>query len=101
VTAVAAYNDDIAATVAGAAIRSGLSVPGDLAIVGHDDSPIAALFVPALTSVRMNSAALGRYVATEALHLADGRPRPVNGSDVAVTLVARESTAPTTPAVLP
>lgn len=101
VTAVAAYNDDIAATVAGAAIRCGLSVPGDLAIVGHDDSPIAALFVPALTSVRMNSAALGRYVATEALHLADGRPRPVNGPDVAVTLVARESTAPTTPVVLP
>jgi DNA-binding LacI/PurR family transcriptional regulator len=94
VTAVVAYNDDVAATVAGAATRSGLSVPGDLAVAGHDDSTIAALYVPALTSVRMNIADLGRYVAREALHLADGRPRPASGTDVAVALVARESTAP-------
>jgi len=94
VTAVVAYNDDVAAAVAGAALRSGLSVPGDLSVVGHDDSPLAALFVPALTSVRMNSSGLGRYVAQEALHLADGRPRPTSGADIDVTLVARESTAP-------
>lgn len=92
ITAVVAYNDDIAATVAAAAIRAGLSVPGDLAVAGHDDSPMAALFVPSLTSVRMNTAGLGRYVALEALHLADGRPRPPAGADVEVTLVAREST---------
>jgi DNA-binding LacI/PurR family transcriptional regulator len=94
VTAVVAYNDDVAAAVTGAALRSGLSVPGDLSVVGHDDSPLAALFVPALTSVRMNSSGLGRYVAQEALHLADGRPRPSSGADIDVTLVARESTAP-------
>jgi DNA-binding LacI/PurR family transcriptional regulator len=94
VTAVVAYNDDVAAAVAGAALRSGLSVPGDLAIVGHDDSPIAALFVPSLTSVRMNSAGLGRYVAQEALHLADGRGRPSSGANVATELAVRESTAP-------
>jgi DNA-binding LacI/PurR family transcriptional regulator len=93
-TAVVAYNDDVAAAVAGTAVRSGLSVPGDLAVVGHDDSPIAALFVPSLTSVLVNSADLGRYVAQEALHLADGRPRPASGAEVAVTLMARESTAP-------
>jgi len=94
VTAVVAYNDDIAAAVTGAALRSGLSVPGDLSVTGHDDSPLAALFVPALTSVRMNSSGLGRYVAQEALHLADGRPRPSSGADIDVTLVARESSAP-------
>ncbi|MFG1996875.1 LacI family DNA-binding transcriptional regulator [Actinoplanes sp. NPDC048988] len=94
VTAVVAYNDDVAAAVTGAALRSGLSVPGDLSVVGHDDSPLAALFVPALTSVRMNSSGLGRFVAQEALHLADGRPRPSSGADVDVTLVPRDSTAP-------
>jgi len=94
VTAVVAYDDDVAAAVTGAAVRSGLSVPGDLSVIGHDDSPLAALFVPTLTSVRMNSSGLGRYVAQEALHLADRRPRPSSGADIDVTLVARESTAP-------
>jgi DNA-binding LacI/PurR family transcriptional regulator len=93
VTGVVAYNDDVAAAVAGAALRRGLTVPGDISIVGHDDSPLATLFVPALTSVRMNSAGLGRYVAQEALHLADGRPAPRGAADVSVDLVARESTA--------
>jgi DNA-binding LacI/PurR family transcriptional regulator len=93
VTGVIAYNDDVAAAVAGAALRAGLTIPGDISIVGHDDSPLAALFVPALTSVRMNSAGLGRHVAQEALHLADGRPAPQSDADVSVSLVARESTA--------
>ncbi|WKK73200.1 substrate-binding domain-containing protein [Rathayibacter oskolensis] len=45
VTGVVAYNDDIAALVVGAAIRLGLSVPQDLSVVGHDDSPLAQLIV--------------------------------------------------------
>ena len=94
VTGVIAYNDDVAAAAAGAALRAGLTIPADISIVGHDDSPLAALFVPALTSVRMNTAGLGRYVAQEALHLADGRPAPHAVTDVSVSLVARESTTP-------
>ncbi|MEU4160872.1 LacI family DNA-binding transcriptional regulator [Actinoplanes sp. NPDC026670] len=94
VTGVVAYNDDVAAAVAGAALRAGLAIPGDISIVGHDDSPLAALFVPALTSVRMNSAGLGRFVAQQALHLAEGRPAPQAVADVRVNLVARESSAP-------
>ncbi|MEU4420277.1 LacI family DNA-binding transcriptional regulator [Actinoplanes sp. NPDC024001] len=93
VTAVVAYNDDIAATVAGAALRAGLSVPGDLSVIGHDDSPLAAMFVPALSSVRMDTIGVGRHVAQEALHLADGRPAPGGAPDVAANLVPRESTA--------
>ncbi|MFB9443338.1 LacI family DNA-binding transcriptional regulator [Dactylosporangium vinaceum] len=93
VTAVVGYNDDIAAAVAGAAIRAGHRVPQDLAVVGHDDSPIAALFVPALSSVRIDSIGLGRFVAGMALHLADGRGVPAGPSEVDASLVMRESTA--------
>lgn len=54
-TAVAAYNDEVAFAVLAAAHRTGLRVPDDLAVVGVDDSPLAAAAIPALTSVRFAS----------------------------------------------
>ncbi|TVZ02203.1 LacI family transcriptional regulator [Trebonia kvetii] len=91
VTGVIAYNDETAAVFAGGALRAGLSVPGDLAVVGHDDSPISAAFVPGLSSVRVDYAGMGRYVAWQAVHLADGRPLPGMSPGVTATVVARES----------
>jgi DNA-binding LacI/PurR family transcriptional regulator len=80
--------------MAGAAVRAGLRVPQDLAVVGNDDCPIAALVVPTLSSVRIDSIGLGRFVAGMALHLADGRGVPAGPSAVDATLVVRECTAP-------
>ncbi|ADP81433.1 LacI family DNA-binding transcriptional regulator [Pseudofrankia inefficax] len=91
-TGIAAYNDDVAAAVVGAALRLGLRVPGDLAVVGHDDSPIATIMVPALSSVRFDSAALGRHFAALALSRVDGRPPPTHEPPAHVTLIQREST---------
>lgn len=93
VDGVVAYNDDIAALVAGAAIRGGHTIPGDVAIIGHDDSPLASLFVPSLSSVRIDTAGLGRYVAQLALSAATGAPEPEEGPDTGATLVVRESTS--------
>lgn len=45
-SAVVAYNDDVAALVVGAAVRHGIAVSDQLAVVGHDSTPIAELFVP-------------------------------------------------------
>lgn len=92
VTGVVAYNDDTAATVVGAAIRDGMSVPGDLAVIGHDDSPLAAMFVPAISSVRIDTVELGRHFAALALHEADGRPLPPRNVEADVAVVPREST---------
>ena len=91
VDGVVAYNDDIAALVAGAAMRSGHAVPDDLAVVGHDDSPLASLFVPSLTSVRVDTAGLGRYVAELALSAATDSPEPEAGPETEAQLVVRES----------
>jgi DNA-binding LacI/PurR family transcriptional regulator len=91
VTGVVAYDDEVAAAVAGAAIRCGVAVPGRLAVIGHDDSPIARLFVPALTSVRLDLAGMGRGAARAVLHAlgAGGEvPEPDDGAQV----VRREST---------
>jgi DNA-binding LacI/PurR family transcriptional regulator len=89
---IVAYNDDIAALVAGAAIRRGKHVPADVAVIGHDDSPLAQLFVPALSSIHINYAGLGRYLAQLALSAVDGSPSPESGPLAQVTVVAREST---------
>jgi DNA-binding LacI/PurR family transcriptional regulator len=89
---VVAYNDDIAALVVASAIRSGISVPGELKVVGHDDAPLAALYLPAISSVRLDSAGLGRYLAELALSEATGSPRPVGGPETSVFVVPRETT---------
>jgi DNA-binding LacI/PurR family transcriptional regulator len=92
VQGVVAYNDDIAALVAGAALRAGIEVPGRLAVIGHDDTPLAKLFVPALSSVRIDSAGLGRYLAELALSVATASQPPAAGPETDATLVVRETT---------
>ncbi|WP_431219929.1 LacI family DNA-binding transcriptional regulator [Leifsonia xyli] len=92
VDGVVAYNDDIAAMVTGAAVRAGVSVPDSLAVVGHDDSPLARLFVPSLSSVRIDTAGLGRYLAELALASIASTDPPVAGPESEATLVRRETT---------
>jgi len=92
VTGVVAFDDDVAATVAGAAIRDGIRIPADLAVIGHDDSLIASLFVPSLSSVRMDTAEAGRYLAALALQVAEGRPMTSTWTRLDTRVVAREST---------
>ncbi|MER5261799.1 LacI family DNA-binding transcriptional regulator [Actinosynnema sp. NPDC002837] len=92
VTGVVAYNDDSAAMVIGAALRGGLGVPADLAVIGHDDNPYTALFVPSISSIRIDYAGLGRHLAALALLAATGRPLLDGGVDAATAVVAREST---------
>ena len=88
---VVAYNDDIAALVLGAALRSGIDVPGALAVVGHDDTPLARLMVPSLSSVRIDTAGLGRYLAELALSAANDAPPPGAGPETDAILIHRET----------
>jgi DNA-binding LacI/PurR family transcriptional regulator len=92
VTGVVAFNDDTAADVVGAAIRLGAAVPTDLAVIGHDDSPIAGKMVPSLSTVHFNIAGLGRHFALRALAAARNEPLPlISPPDVRAHLVHRES----------
>ena len=50
-SAVLTCNDMMAIGVLRAARNAGLSVPGDLAVVGFDDIPLASVVSPALTTV--------------------------------------------------
>lgn len=51
-TAIFASNDDMAAAAVAVAHRMGLDVPGDLTVVGFDDTALASTIWPALTTVR-------------------------------------------------
>ncbi len=55
---VAAYNDIVAAAVAHVATRLGLAIPGEVSIVGVDNTPIAQLMTPRLTTIDVNMDAL-------------------------------------------
>jgi len=51
-TAIFAANDNMAAGVLQVAHERGLTVPGDLSVVGFDDADLATILSPALTTVR-------------------------------------------------
>ncbi|GAA1963965.1 LacI family DNA-binding transcriptional regulator [Agromyces allii] len=94
VTGIVAYNDDVAAALTGAALRLGLTVPGDLSIIGHDDTPLASTFEPRLTTIRVDTVGLGRFFAELALSSVEDRPEPTAGPELRVALIERTSTAP-------
>ena len=66
-TAVFGANDVIAVGVLKAALRLGLKVPEELAVVGFDDSTVCGMVEPELTSVHINCRRLGE-VGVDCLH---------------------------------
>jgi LacI family transcriptional regulator len=58
--AVFAANDAMAIGCLYALVEAGLNVPGDIALAGFDDIPIARFVSPPLTTVRVRIADLGR-----------------------------------------
>lgn len=66
-TAVFGANDVIAVGVLKAALRLGLRVPEQLAVVGFDDSTVCGMVEPELTSVHINCRRIGE-VGVDCLH---------------------------------
>jgi LacI family repressor for deo operon, udp, cdd, tsx, nupC, and nupG len=90
-TAVVCASDALAMAVVAAARELGLGVPGDVSVVGFDDSPLAALSSPALTSVRVDYAEFGTAAAGALLAAIAGEPPP-DYAPSAPVLVPRAST---------
>jgi DNA-binding LacI/PurR family transcriptional regulator len=91
-TAVVCTSDSLALAVLQEARALGLDVPGDVSVAGFDDSPLAALAGPALTSVRVDYAEFGAAAAAALLAVIAGEPVP-GYSASAPELVRRTSTA--------
>lgn len=92
-TGVFCYNDMTAIGLISAARQVGLWVPGDLAVVGFDDIPLAAHVYPPLTTVAQPQRDMGRRAMGMALALMAADDSAVPFSDVVVKgrLVVRES----------
>jgi LacI family transcriptional regulator len=64
-SAIFASNDDMAAGVLSYAHRIGLDVPEDLSVAGFDDTPLAQLVWPPLTTIRQPVRELAYAAATQ------------------------------------
>lgn len=97
-TAIFACNDDMAAAAISVAHRLRLSVPGDLSIVGFDDTAIATTIWPELTTIRqpiaeMATAAVDMLLGELQRRRNHGR-RQVSERVLPHELIVRESSGP-------
>jgi LacI family transcriptional regulator len=101
-TAIFASNDDMAAAAVSVAHRRGLAVPGDLSVVGFDDTSLATTIWPELTTVRQPISAMAE--AALELLLNDLRTRGAATTRrftervLEHSLIVRESSGPPLPA---
>lgn len=93
-TAVFAASDETAAGVLEAARSHGLRIPAELSVVGFDDTQVAQLVSPQLTTVRQPLPEMGAVALRTALRLAAGEKLESHHVELATQLVIRESTAP-------
>lgn len=84
-------NDDLAQGAVLQALRQGIEVPRQVAMVGFNDLPASAHMVPRLTSIRTPRAAVGRSAAQALLNLLDGKPVAARQQDLGFELMVRES----------
>ncbi|WP_322983339.1 LacI family DNA-binding transcriptional regulator [Streptomyces sp. S584] len=93
-TAVFAGNDEIAAGVIETARARGLRIPEDLSVVGFDDTSLARMTTPPLTTVRQPLREMGGTALRTALRLANGEKIESHHIELATELVVRASSAP-------
>jgi LacI family transcriptional regulator len=93
-TAVFTGNDEIALGVIETARTRGLRVPEDLSVVGFDDTLLARMASPALTTIRQPLREMGGVALRTALRLANGERIESHHVELATELVIRDSTAP-------
>jgi LacI family transcriptional regulator len=90
VDGVFAYNDLMAIGALRVLGERGLRVPDDVAIVGFDDISVSSMLYPALTTVRLDRARIGREAVDQVVALTNGdgvAPETL----IPVELVVRES----------
>jgi LacI family transcriptional regulator len=93
-TAVIASNDDMAAGVIAAAHERGIAVPGDLSVCGFDDTPLAGMLWPPLTTMHQPISELAHAGTRMLLERIRSGRAPAPPDALRCELVVRASTAP-------
>jgi LacI family transcriptional regulator len=94
VTAVFAFNDQMATGAIGAFQRAGFRVPDDISVIGFDDIPHATSTYPALTTVAQPIAELAAVGVRLLLDRIARREAPWQRVLLETRLEVRESTGP-------
>ena len=90
-TAVVAFNDLMAIGAARACYEAGVNVPGEMAMVGIGGIAAGGYSVPALSTVDLPRAELGRHAAETLLGLLNGGKPPERERVLSASLHVRES----------
>lgn len=94
VTAIFAANDHLALGILRAMHERGRAVPGEVSIVGFDDVPESAFYLPPLTTVRPNLDAAATASVELLLEQIRTGERRGERRTITPTLVSRDSVAP-------
>jgi LacI family transcriptional regulator len=94
VTAIFAFNDQMATGAIGALQRAGCRVPQDVSVIGFDDIPQSAAIFPALTTIAQPIAEMGSIGVRLLLDRIARRDAPHQRVRLSTRLVVRESTGP-------
>jgi len=92
-TAIFAHNDMMAVGALDAIREAGLGCPGDISVIGYNDSPLTDHIDPPLTTVHLPSLEVGRRAARLALALMAGE-KAGRSEQLEPEIVIRASTAP-------
>jgi DNA-binding LacI/PurR family transcriptional regulator len=93
-TAVVAYNDDCAVALLDGLTRAGVRVPGDVSLVGYDDSSLSRLPYVDLTTVGQDARQQAEIAVERAIARLDGDEEAAGEVVLAPHLVVRGTTAP-------
>jgi DNA-binding LacI/PurR family transcriptional regulator len=93
-TAVFTANDHMALGVLRAFREKGISVPGDISLVGFDDVPESSSYTPPLTTVHQDFTEVGHRCVDNVLHQIRSNTADPGMVLVPTRLIVRESTAP-------
>lgn len=93
VTAIFSANDDMAIGAYRAISELGLSIPGDVSIVGFDDVHLCPFLCPALTSVRQDFDQLGHAAVGSLVSMINMEEPLIHKLLVAPEFIERESTS--------
>jgi DNA-binding LacI/PurR family transcriptional regulator len=93
-TAVFAANDLMAIGVIEACNAAGISIPGELSVIGVDDIETASLIHPKLSTIRQPMRELGELAVTKLLKSINGELDGETEVCLETKLIMRESIAP-------
>ncbi|SDE37098.1 LacI family DNA-binding transcriptional regulator [Limimaricola pyoseonensis] len=92
-TGVFVHNDEAAIGLLHEFSRLGISVPGEISVVGYDDLSFASTTTPGLTTVRHSRRKWGSMACDRLIDLIEGTNTAVDEQVIQPVLITRESTA--------